>query len=282
MKKRTVAVLLFSLMIILTALPTLAGWGAGWGSGSAIGSGQVTGLQKIKGKSATVKGYVAQSGCTLPSIKKDDDHDDHDDHDKDSSKYKMYGGYDSSKDCTNSKQTKPSTDPNQVVPGVIWCKKVGSYKIVHGNQRVNLPINFSGATTTGKVDKYGNAPFTVHVSVSQTTLNTLLNAKQLCAQKGKDDDKDHDKGDDKTFPVPGNKSNSKGSDKGKGDDKDDDKAQWLIVDFVPQKFSGALQAVYGGKVLTQAIYDCSMAWATLESLHYQEQHPYNCTVRLNQ
>ncbi|MCC7446242.1 MAG: hypothetical protein IT324_02445 [Anaerolineae bacterium] len=295
MKKRTVVILFFSLMIILTALPTLAGWGAGWGSGSAIGSGQVTGLQKIKGKSATVNGFVAQPGCTLPSIKKDDDHDDHhgdhhDDHDKhdkddkDSSKSKTYnsgGSYDSSKDCTNSKQAAPSANPSQVVPGVVWCSKVGSNKIVHGNQRVNMPINFSGSSAI-QVDNNGNAPFTVHVSVNQVTLNMVLNAQQVCAQKdGKDDDKDYGKGkgDDK------NKDNkSQGSkSSGKGDDKDhDDKAHWLIVDFVPQKFSGALQAVYGGKVLTQAIYDCSMDWKILEKLHYKEQHPYNCTVRLNQ
>lgn len=266
MNKRTVVVLVFLLTIILTAVPTLAGWGAGWGSGSAIGSGQVDGLQKIKGKSATVNGYVAQPGCTLPSIHKDDEEDDHK-----SSKPKSYtSSYnDPSKDCTNSKQTSPSTNPSQVVPGVVWCSKVGSNKIVHGNQRVNLPINFSGATTI-HVDNDGKATFEVHVSVNQVTLNMVLNAQQLCPQK-------HSKDDDKKSSSKDAKSSNKTG--GKGDDKnDDDNAQWLIVDFVPQSFSGALQAVYQGKVLTQAIYDCSMPWATLEGLQYQQRLSYTCPV----
>jgi hypothetical protein len=70
-------------------------------------------------------------------------------------------------------------------------------------------------------------------------------------------------------------------------------SNWVIVDFVPQKFSGLLRGYSGTSstgltLLTQSVYDCEMPWSVLQSLKYNtathsvEQKPYTCTEVIDQ
>jgi hypothetical protein len=58
---------------------------------------------------------------------------------------------------------------------------------------------------------------------------------------------------------------------------------WVIIDFVPQQFSGLLQGFDGsGNLLTQSVYDCQIPQSVLATLTYQQQSQYTCTERIDQ
>ena len=137
------------------------------------------------------------------------------------------------------------------IPGIVWCGNPGANnKLAPGVNPVVLNSNFSGTQLIAgsQIDQNGKAPFNVHAQVDQTTLNAQILASAVC---------------------PGG-----GQNKG---------TNWVLVDFVPQKFSGLLQGFDStGTLLTQSVYDCEMPWQVLQSLQYQQQYPYTCTERLDQ
>src|SRR5262249_1007613 len=156
------------------------------------------------------------------------------------------------------------TDPG-IIQGIVFCRRLGDTddrSVVQGTVPVDININFGGNTfiPSSQIDDNGTAPFNIHDQIGLFALHGLVNANDVCPPSTLGTT-DSSPSSSSTFASTGG---------------------WILVDFVPQKFSVSLGASDAmGHLLTLAIYDCEMPWADLRTLHFKEQRPYTCTVRLN-
>jgi len=140
------------------------------------------------------------------------------------------------------------------MPGIVWCGNPGAKnQVAPGVNPVFLTVNFSGVQLINGSQIDKNGKAPFNVRAGVS--NSTLNSQF-----------------DASIVCPN--------------------PNWVIVDFVPQKFSGLLRGYSGsastGTLLTQAVYDCEMPWSVLMSLKYNtathsvEQKPYTCTEVIDQ
>jgi hypothetical protein len=129
------------------------------------------------------------------------------------------------------------------IAGIVWCQNQGG-NVAPGVNSVNFTVNFSGSQYIGGSQIDENGKANFGVHAEPSP--ALLNTVISAAA------------------VCPN-------------------ANWTVVDFIPQSFTGLLQGFDStGALLTQSVYDCSISWSTLNSLGYRQQSPYTCTERVDQ